>query len=112
MKVIPLPSIEFEYSMKVIRFLSSKPNWIYQWILNDITFPLLPEHKEILTNTINDINEIELTDDEYDIHDTYVNIKDFFIDEYINEDLFLYLVISFKIISVLIHSLLTLVFFI
>ena len=101
-KLKPIPKVDYVNNVKIIRYLSTQPSWIFNWFINDIQFPLLPKHNNILLSTIKKMNKINQesidNNENEDIQNKEINLDLYFKNEYCNKELFK------KIINEVIHT--------
>lgn len=87
-----LPSIPSIITVKMARYLIMKKTYIYSWILYKKSFSFVNEQKELLINTINDLNEIQKNtnnEDDYENFDvSCLEPSDLALSNYCQEELF------------------------
>ncbi|KAK8870838.1 hypothetical protein M9Y10_008736 [Tritrichomonas musculus] len=87
-----LPSIPEYKNYKMMSFLHLQPRWIYNWIVKNEHFPIYPEHKKQLVETINKMIQItnkcqHIFDDDKYIDISSIKLDDFYTYLFSDKDL-------------------------
>lgn len=88
-----LPSKPKVNNVKMIGFISTQKTWIYRWLVLDSSFEILPEHKKVLSDVINEMRNIEkhsidCNDEEIKTSCSDINVADYYLSEFCQKGLF------------------------